>query len=117
MELQEKYNLSDRNIANYLNLDTIDYQFKKKGLIPFSFDEIAIAFEKAGKTNPDLVHTAKTPPKKKKVISQTVDEIKKMSMEEKEVIKKLLENDNEIDDNFIEKLKLVKKLIETDDNV
>lgn len=117
MELQGKYNLSDRNIANYLNIDTMDYQFKKKGLIPFSFDEIAIVFEKAGQTNPNLVHAPKNPPKKKKVISQTVDEIKKMSLEEKEVIKKLLENDNEIDDNFIEKLKLVKKLIETDDNI
>jgi len=52
-ELQEKRHLSDRAIANCLNMDLLDYTFKQRGLIPFSFDEIATIFEQAGQGDPD----------------------------------------------------------------
>jgi hypothetical protein len=116
-EIQEKHTLSDRNVAGYLNIDLIDYQFKKKGLIPFTFDEIAIVFKKTGRSLPDMEDFMERPPEKKKIISQIVDEVKKMPSEDREVIKNLLESNEEIDDTFIDKLKLVKKMIKTDDNV
>ena len=49
-DFQEKHNLSDRNVATCLDIDLMDYTFKKKGLIPFSFDEVSTVFQKAGET-------------------------------------------------------------------
>ncbi|VEN74179.1 hypothetical protein EPICR_30112 [Candidatus Desulfarcum epimagneticum] len=116
-EIQEKHSLTDRDVAGYLSVDLIEYQFKKKGLIPFSFDEIAIVFKKTGRSLPDMNEFMEKPPEKKKIISQIVDEVKKMSPEDREVIKKLLETSDEIGDKFVEKMKRVKKMIKTDDNV
>ena len=52
-ELQEKRHLSDRAIAKCLNMDLLDYTFKQRGLIPFSFDEIATIFQQAGQGDTD----------------------------------------------------------------
>jgi hypothetical protein len=94
-ELQKRYNLSGRDISNFLGMDFIDYQFRLKNLIPFNFDEIAAVFEKIGKNYPDFNNPIKRPPHKKKDVSQIADQIKKMSPLEKEVIKALLDNDDE----------------------
>ena len=53
-EIQKRHNLSDRDIAKCLNIDLMDYRFKQQGLLPFSFEEISLVFEKIGIKSPDF---------------------------------------------------------------
>lgn len=46
-EFQDRHDLSDMNMAHVLGMDSMEYSFKKRGLIPFSFEEIETAFQEA----------------------------------------------------------------------
>jgi hypothetical protein len=52
-EIQRRHDLSDRDVAKCLNMDLMDYMFRQRGLIPFSFEEISLIFEIIGKKSPD----------------------------------------------------------------
>jgi len=53
-EIQKRHNLSDRDIAKCLDIDLMDYMFKQRGLLPFSFEEISLVFGEIGKKSPDF---------------------------------------------------------------
>jgi len=94
-ELQKRYELSDRDISGFLRMDFVDYQFRIKGFIHFTFDDIATVFEKIGGIYPDFNNPIKREVLKNKNFPKIVEKIKKMSAIEKEVIKTLLEDGKE----------------------
>ncbi len=84
--IREKHFVNSKKIAQWLNISLTEFEFKERGLIPFTFSELSILFDKIGKRGLELDY------KKEEIAANRVDLIKQqiaeLSDEEKEELKK-----------------------------